>query len=82
MDGHDAAAMHPPPAGFAVPPAPLIGMERLAVYPLFKLRIASPAEVGVYGEGRARADLPPAAAEGVGVGVLAVGVPEIGRAHV
>lgn len=172
-----------PPAGFAVPPAALLGVERLAVYPLFKLRtghtkqraeksskphmhacirdeeshasqstqknhsnftqnprtsreiattwrslhvdpvgaigesapdgasfprtiravgtprrrrdwagsegerqgkvvkggkrhvLASPAEVGVHGEGRARADLPPAAPEGVGVGVLAVGVP-------
>jgi hypothetical protein len=37
--------------------------------------LASPAEVGVHGVGRARADLPPAAAEGIGVGVLAVGVP-------
>jgi hypothetical protein len=41
----------------------------------YRYVLASPAEVGVYGEGRSRADLPPAAAEGVGVGILAVRVP-------
>uniref|UniRef100_A0A0A9CND4 Uncharacterized protein n=1 Tax=Arundo donax TaxID=35708 RepID=A0A0A9CND4_ARUDO len=75
VDRHDTSAMDPPPTGFAVPPAALLRMKSLAVYPLLKLRVASPAEVGVHGEGRARADLPAAAAEGVGVGVLAVRVP-------
>jgi hypothetical protein len=41
----------------------------------YRYVLASPAEVGVHGEGRAGADLPAAAAKGVGVGVLAVGVP-------
>jgi len=35
-----------PPAGFTVPPAALFGMERFAVYPLFKLRTGHRAESG------------------------------------
>jgi hypothetical protein len=41
----------------------------------YRYVLASPAEVGVDGEGRAGADLPAAAAKRVGVGVLAVRVP-------